>query len=162
MPTDKLKVLLLPDETALATAGYDLAPDPDTGRREVSGPINGAVRRYAAVVERGAAELAPVLSRADWNALADANNGCADLWDHGAISTPPLLMFWANLADSPGIGEKWGIDAADLIRRLQALAPHHGEAILAAIRWAWDHPQAWDHQADEWWTPVFRRKAARE
>ena len=162
MPTDKLKVLLLPDLAPLAVAGCDLAPDPHTGRREVTGQVNGVVRRYAALVERGAAELAAVLTRAEWNAIADANNGCADIWDWAGDGGPqlsPLTLIRANVADSEGLGAKWDIDQRGLVKKLGALAPHHGEAILSAVRWFWDHCADIDHSSFAWWAPAFRKES---
>jgi hypothetical protein len=60
-------------------------------------------------------------------------------------------MVTANLLDSPGIGKKWKVDVNDLVTRLGALTPLHGEAILAAVRWFWGHPDEINHQKDEWW-----------
>lgn len=158
MPTERPRVTLIPDAIASAIAGYDLTPDPESGRREYTAAINGSIRRYAALIERGASELDAVLSREEWNALADANNGCADLYDYieGGPATSPLLMFWANVQDSEGLGAKWGIDQRGLVKKLKALAPHHGEAILAAVRWFWQHCETVDSLKDEWWKPAYR------
>lgn len=83
-------------------------------------------------------------------------NGCADLWDYGGIHTPPTMMIIANLKDSPGIAEKWEIDLPDLIRRLRKMSPAEGEAILAAVRWLWDHCDEIGSSVDEWWKIGFR------
>jgi hypothetical protein len=83
-------------------------------------------------------------------------------YDHfadGGPATSPLLMAWANVQDSEGLGEKWGIDRKELVAKLQSLAPHHGEAILCAVRWFWSNCSTVDHQRDEWWSPEFRRAA---
>jgi hypothetical protein len=158
VPTDKPRVMVTIHDPRLA---------PTVGAEKFDGfSLAGLVSRYAALVERGAADLKAVLSRAEWNAIADANNGCADMWDYpdGVGATSPLLMFWANVHDSPELGAKWEIDAKRLVKKLQGLAPHHGEAILCAVRWFWTHcePGQIDHTKDEWWTPEFRRKATEE
>lgn len=152
MPSDpKLRITGIPDRDALTVLGYDLDEDGQTLC------ITGPQRRLAQLVERAARDIP--LSRAEWNAVADVMNGCADLYDYAESSVPALLMVAANLEDSPGIGEKWSVDAKALLRKLQRLTPTHGEAILAAVRWAWRHVDAWDHAKDEWWTPAFRRQA---
>ena len=159
MPTIKYRTLIPVEPVPLAVAGWDVTPG-DEGRREgVTPAIIGTLNRYAALVERGEFELRAVLARNDWNAIADANNGCYDLYDYGDAQTAPLTLIRANVQDSPGLGEKWGIDAAGLVATLRGLAPHHGEAILAAVRWFWSHCESVDHQRDEWWTPAYRRAA---
>ena len=162
MPTAhrRLALTLTPDTlAAAATLGRDLSPDPDRARGDASMAVTGALAEYAAAIDRAARELDPVLTRAEWNAVADVMNGCADLYDYVGPQMSPLVMVTANLQDTPGIGEKWGIDTADLCRRLAALTPTHGYAILAAVRWFWTHLQI-DHGRDEWWTPAFRRTAS--
>ena len=154
MPTDRDRVTAIPDLEALAVLGYD--PDEDGQSACVRGPA----RRLARLVEAAAADLEAALSRAEWNAVTDVMNGCADLYDYADTGVPALLMVRANLQDSPEVGEKWEIDVADLCRRLEALTPLHGEAILCAVRWAWRHCDAWDHQADDYWRPAFRRAHA--
>jgi hypothetical protein len=153
MPTEKARVMV---------TIHDPQVGPTIGRELNGLSLAGVLGRYADLVERGARDLEAVLERAEWNAIADANNGCADMWDYtdGPPATPPLLMFWANVHDTPGLGEKWGIDQKRLVKKLQGLAPHHGEAILAAVRFFWDHcePGEINHQKDEWWTPEFRRQ----
>lgn len=150
MPTEKTRLTAIPDVEALTAIGYDLDEDGQTLC------VTGPARRLARLVTRAARELDAVLTRPQWNAIADVMNGCADLYDYADTGVPPLLMLRANLQDSPGLGEKWGIDVADLCRQLDALTPTHGEAILCAVRWAWRHCDAWDHTADDWWTPAFR------
>lgn len=152
MPTELRRVMVsIRDESVAPTIGV----------KELNGlSVAGALLRYSQLVERGAAELRPVLSRAEWNAIADANNGCADIHDY--IDGPMLSalgLILANVQDSIGLGEKWSIDAKELCAKLSELAPHHGEAILAAVRWFWEHCEEGqiDHTEDEWWTPNFRR-----
>jgi hypothetical protein len=81
-----------------------------------SGRLNTVCERYLAMV---ADELARLdFSRAEWCAILDANNGV----DLGlGIGTGGAIMIWANVHDSHGLGEKWSVDQAALVRRLQAL-----------------------------------------
>lgn len=155
VPTEQKRLTAIPDLDALAVLGYSTDEDGQTAC------VTGPARRLARLVEQATAELRPVIVRAEWNAIADVMNGCADLYDYADSDVPALLMVRANLADSPEIGEKWGVDVADLCRRLEALTPLHGEAILCAVRWAWRHCDDWDHTRDEWWEPAFRRLKSR-
>lgn len=156
MATTRPRVLVLPDLDALAVLGYSLEEDGNTAC------LVGPARRLARLVEQATAELDSVLERAEWNAIADVCNGRADLYDYAESDIPALLVVRANLRDSPEIGEKLGIDVPALCRRLEALTPLHGEAILCAVRWAWRHCDEWDHTRDEWWTPAFRRLRERQ
>lgn len=156
MPVSKPRITFLPDLDALATLGYDTDEDGQT----LCGV--GPARRLASLVERAARELSAVLTRGEWNAIADVMNGTADLYDYADSDVPALLMLKANLQDSPGIDRKWKIKLPDLLGKLDALTDTHGEAILCAVRWAWRNSQTWDHARDEWWLPAFRRLHARK
>lgn len=151
MPTEQKRLTAIPDADALAVLGYDTTEDGQTAC------VVGPARRLARLVEQATAELAAVLDRAEWNAIADVMNGCADLYDYAGSDVPALLMVRMNLQDSPGLGEKWGVDVPALCRRLEALTPTHGEAILCAVRWAWRNCDEWDHTKDDWWAPAFRK-----
>lgn len=156
MPTKKGRLTFIPDPDALAVLGYSVEEDGAT----LCGV--GPARRLARLVERAARELDAALSRAEWNAIADVMNGCADLYDYADTGVPALLMLRANLQDSPGIDRKWKFRIPDLLAKLDALTETHGEAILCAVRWAWRHVEAWDHSEDEWWQPAFRRAAVKK
>lgn len=155
MPTERRRITVIPDADALAVLGYDLSRD-DT---PISEAVNVTCRTAARLVAAATRELDAALTRGEWNAIADVMNGTADLYDYAGLSTPAILMVTANLQDSPGIDRKWKVDVADLITRLGALAPVHGEAILAAVRWFWAHPDEIDHAKHEWWKAGFRRPA---
>lgn len=153
MPTERKRITLIPDTDALTTLGYSLEEDGDT----LCGV--GPARRLAKLVERASRELNAVLTRREWNAIADVMNGCADLYDYAESDIPALLMVRANLQDSPGIDAKWKIDLAELLRKLESLTETHGEAILCAVRWFWRQcEQQIDYTKAEWWTPKFRRE----
>lgn len=149
MATERKRVTGIPDTESLTILGYSVGEDGQTG------VITGPARRLARLVTAATRELGAVLEHAEWNAIADVMNGSADIYDYADTEVPAIMMIVANLQDSDGIGKKWEIDVADLARRLNALTPLHGEAILCAVRWAWRNCEAWDH-ADEWWTPAYR------
>jgi hypothetical protein len=155
MPTHHSdRVAGVPDLDALIVLGYSREEDGQTG------VIRGPTRRLARLIEQASRDIH--FSRAEWNAVADVMNGCADLYDYADSDVPAGIMVRANLEDSPGLGEKWGIDVKKLLAKIVKLSPTHHEAILCAVRWAWRNVDAWDHSKDEWWTPAFRRKSTKQ
>jgi hypothetical protein len=85
----------------------------------------------------------PKFTRNEWCAIMDANNG-------GPFpeSEPETIksMFWANVEDSRGIGEKWSVDAASIVARLQQLTPVESIVIGEAARFFWDNC----HRETDW------------
>lgn len=156
MPTERKRITLIPDHDALAVLGRTVEGDGATMA------VNGALAEYAFIVERAARDLDAVLTRPEWNAIADVMNGCADLYDYGGPQMSPLLMVTANLQDTPGLAKKWKIDVPDLCRRLSALTTAHGYAILAAVRWFWSQGDGINHLKDEWWAVKFRHATKKE
>lgn len=137
---------------------------PTIGASELNGlTLASVLKRYAALVELGTRDAARVLTRGEWNAVADANNGALELYEYvdGPDRLSPLLVIWSNVQDSDGLGAKWGINQTALVKKLRDLRPHCGEAIMVAVRWFWAHLQI-DHTKDAWWEPEFRRKWAAE
>ena len=107
------------------------------GPTEVTG-LSGRIAAICSRYERIVRDLVPELSVGEWLAIMDANNGGSDVWhgaehDSGAHGT----MIWANIADSPGIGEKWDIDAKALVRRLQKLSAAELFAIDEVVARYW-------------------------
>ena len=154
MPTKKPRVMI---------TVHDPMTAPTIGVDKLAGvSADAAIRRYTAFVEQGARELERLLTRDEWNAIADANNGSADMLDYTEGGVSPLLMIWANVADTPGLGERWHVDVPELVAKLRAMSPHHGAALHAAVKWFWSHTQPGqiDHAYDEWWQPAFRQNAA--
>lgn len=156
MSTDQRKrASIVPDQTALAV----LAATPDTDG------INGSLRRFAALVAAAARDLEAVLSRPEWNYLAAALNGCADLWAWTDAPVPALTLIAAEAWDAHRLnreGDQWfgGKKKADeavaeLCRKLKALTPAHGEAVRRF--WA---DTGIDHAQEEWWTLAHRLRAA--
>lgn len=92
------------DET-LATLNAGL-----TEGESFSGRIEAIVARYDRIVK----ECSPELTLGEWCAICDANNGTI-LHD-----LPQTVTFmWANVADSEGLGEKWGIDQTKLVAKMR-------------------------------------------
>lgn len=92
-----------------------------TGKGELSSRIAACLARYAKM----SASLMPVFTRDQWCAIFEANNG-TDVFGGDGISG---TMIWANVADSPGLGEKWSIDQDQLVAEMRALS----EAELLAV-----------------------------
>lgn len=124
-----------------------------------------ALSAWVNQLARATHEAAQVLTRAEWNYLADACNGL--MVDPG-VSNPDVFL-WAEASDAHKLnrlGDKWfpagkKADAAvaSLVTRLQQLTYAHAWAVIAAIQWFWDHCAAdVDHQRDEWWSLPFRRR----
>lgn len=149
---------IYPDPSVLAVLGIDLG--------EGSAPqTHAALQAWADAVESAAGRLD--LSRGEWNYLADALNGCFDLWQETAVRGATLL--WAEADDAHRLnrlGDKWldeaGGKAADkaaasLVGKLRGMDEASAWAVLAAVRHFWRHHETIDIEADEWWTPAFRR-----
>lgn len=79
----------------------------------LSSRLNAIIARYGCIVR----DSMPAMSRNQWCAIMDANNGTDLLADR---ITP--MIVWANVHDTPGLGEKWGIDQAALVSDLQQLS----------------------------------------
>lgn len=77
----------------------------------------------------------PQFTRPEWCAILDANNG-------GPFpgSDPESIQscFWANVEDSIGLDEKWSVDSADIVRRMQELSPAETIAMAEISRYFWD------------------------
>jgi hypothetical protein len=99
-----------PIEAALSAIGEDYTENK-------SGRLNTVCERYMAMVadEFGRLEL----SRAEWCAVLDANNGVSVSYGEPAGITATGI--WANVHDSPGLGEKWKIDQTSLVQKLQRM-----------------------------------------
>lgn len=99
----------------------------------LSGRISGVILRYKELCARHL----PQLTRNEWCAICDANNGCGDIMDEH----PDLIvgMQWANVADSPGLGAKWGINQAALVTRMRKWTYAETVAAFEAVRTFWLH-----------------------
>jgi hypothetical protein len=100
-------------------------------RESRSGRIATIAERYMAMV---ADELDRLdLTRAEWLAILDANNGVA-IYVGDSL---PASMIWANVADTRGLGAKWGVDQDALVKRLRALPRSTLIAIVEACDRFW-------------------------
>jgi hypothetical protein len=93
----------------------------------VSGAINTAIDRYQEIVRRHM----PTLAWRQWCAIFDALNGCWML-----ESWSPRYAY-ADVADTSGLGEKWQIDQAALVQRLQAMDYAACVAVVDAAERFW-------------------------
>lgn len=84
--------------------------------------------RYYEALERALATVE--LSEAEASALCDANNGT--IWDSWSVS-----LLWANVADTPGLGEKWGCDTNALIAKIRDWNHFQAQAVVDAIERFW-------------------------
>lgn len=84
--------------------------------------------RYYEVLARSLATVQ--LSKAEASALCDANNGTA--WDNWSIS-----LLWANVADCPGLDEKWGVNVDALIAKIRSWSYPQCLAVVDAIERFW-------------------------
>lgn len=70
------------------------------------------------------------LTASEASAICDANNGT--FWDRFSYK-----MIWANVADSAGLGEKWGVDQAALVKKMMAWDHSQCLAVIDAVERFW-------------------------
>ena len=118
-------------------------------------------------------------SRAEWNLIADANNGCSPMFSMlGVDPRHAPMMLLANVEDDirlNGSDQKWLADnpreaakaGKALVAKLAALDELERWAVLLAVQYFWEDArprdqggQRIDHTRDEWWTLAHRRKNA--
>lgn len=104
---------------------------PDGNR---SGRLNMVAYRYLDMVADALrAEPLASLSQAEWCAIAEANS--PEIEPGGGPSG-----LWATLADSPGVGAKWGVDAHELAQRLSVASQRDLWAVAEVIDRVWSRP----------------------
>ncbi len=116
MPSNKRNVYLTDNSLSLL-AGCD----------SFSGRLNTIIGRYSRIV----ADSMPTFTRGEWCAIFDANNGTLYLDDSS------ITMAWANVADLPGLDEKWGIDSAALVAKMRRLTTAQAIAVVEANERFW-------------------------
>jgi hypothetical protein len=90
-----------------------------------SGRLNTVCERYLVMVR---CELSRInFTHGEWCAILDANNGVELSTGVGEINA---TMLWANVADSIGLGAKWGINQDDLVRRMRGLSKSAAVTVL--------------------------------
>lgn len=87
---------------ALALAGYESSR---------SARVNQVAAEWLAMV----ADLCPALTEDEWMATIDA---LLSTWIDDEMT---LKYAWADIDETEGLGEKWGIDQAALVARIKAL-----------------------------------------
>jgi len=108
-----------------------LAALEDTPGQSRSGRTNWIAEAYRAIVAR---ELRGIeWTRAEWCAVMDALNGA----QIEVLSEASWSMAWANVADSPELGPKWGVDVPGLAARYRALSAAGRLAVYEAAARFW-------------------------
>jgi hypothetical protein len=79
----------------------------------LSGRINSMLIRYEGI----RADACPTLTEAEWSAIVDVLNGTWLMAEH--TDADPARHLWAEMADSPEMAEKWGIDIEELVITLR-------------------------------------------
>jgi hypothetical protein len=100
-----------------------------------SGRITGICDRYLRMVADQLNNLN--LTDREWCAICDANNG-GNIHDDIMPGLP--TMIWANIADTPGLGEKWGVDQHELICKIRDAGTSGQCAIMEVVDrfwWRW-------------------------
>lgn len=127
MSTQKLSISIDPS----VVEEIDARVDPDSLRGERSTVISRDLERYYAALKDARRRLRDTLSPAELSAVLDNCNGV--LW-----TADTLQLLWANVQDgiAEGLAEKWEIDGATLVTKLQALSYAESCALIdAAERW---------------------------
>lgn len=101
---------------------------PDNPSTSKAGRINSIIQRYGAITR----EAMPEFSEHEWCAICDANNG-AILDD----MPQTVAYIWANVHDTPGLGDKWGIDQDALVKKLHKLTIAEKCAVAEVITAFW-------------------------
>lgn len=114
------------------------ATAPKNADFSLSGRINSIAERYGEIVGREC----PTFTESEWCAICDANNGT--ILDDLPQTTAHM---WANVADSPGIGEKWGIDAARLVSKMRKLRYVETVAVAEIVQRFWSDCSRGDNAA---------------
>jgi hypothetical protein len=157
---------------SLRVLGYEPDGDPNAGVEPAGATqVSAAIARYADAVDRAGRELARLLTRPEWNMIADLLNGCADLWDYTETPMDPMYLILAQIEDGQrldGAGDKWLGDelkrgsgdkkTGELMAKLRGLTQIHGDAILAAARYFWTNHETIDFREHPWWSVEYRTR----
>lgn len=81
----------------------------------------------------------PAFSVSEWSAICDALHGTRLVAEH--TDADPARHLWAELADSPELASKWGIDQAALVERLRGLTYAQRCAVVEVANRFWRAPQ---------------------
>jgi hypothetical protein len=104
-----------------------------TGERDRSAVASRMMERYAEVCRRHL----PELLRAEFDLLRDSLNG---FMPEPAAAVGWLAMGVRDSIEMDGLADKWGVDGADLLARLEALDYAGCLAVLDAVERAQSSP----------------------
>lgn len=110
------------------------------------GPTDTLTQRITAIAvryEAFVAENMPTLSRQEWLAIMDANNGGSDWFAESHLLT---FRIWANVEDCLELDEKWGIDRSSLVDRIREMSASELLAVDEAISRFWKRTE---HDSEE-------------
>lgn len=89
--------------------------------------INTVCDRYESMYY----EMIPSLTMSEWLCLCDLLNGTATFEKNTA------RMVWAEVADAPEYGAKWGVDTEPLANTLRALSDAERFAVCEVVERVW-------------------------
>lgn len=101
----------------------------------LSGRINSMLIRYDGIRR----EACPALSVAEWCAVCDVLNGAYVAAEH--TDSDPARYIWAEMADSPEMGDKWDIDHPVLVERLRGMSFAERCAVMEVATRFWRSPR---------------------
>lgn len=104
----------------------------------LSPSVVALIQRYRSIT----ADACPEFTEQEWSAICDVLNGCG-VWLSDVGRTEPAQHIWAELLDSgpDGIAEKWGVNLADLAKRIRALPLAGKVAVWDVAAKFWADPQ---------------------
>lgn len=118
--------MYMPDD-ALAALARRGASSTD-GLRSMSGGIATAIVRYHAIMARER----PRFASQEWCAICDALNGVWLRDDAAGASS-----IWAEVADTRGLGQKWGVDQDWLATRLRTMSYARRCSVVDVVEQFW-------------------------
>lgn len=96
----------------------------------------------------------PELTTGEWCVICDALDGVY-LWDEFA-DWSSIGQFLDEIEDLPGLGEKWGVDQEELVKKTREMSTVERAAVINVVRrfWVLDEP-------DETYSDGLKRAGAR-
>ncbi len=98
------------------------------GRHSANDVARRDLERYYEVVRRAL----PTFGRQEALAILDATNGTA-------FDATTVTLVWADVDETEGLGEKWGVDHAALVARLRGLSYAECVALVDACERFWSY-----------------------
>ena len=126
-----------------------------------------AVCCWTYAIELATRRVETLLSREEWNYLADVNSGMASMTMAAngleSVQIQPTLL-WANAQESAAErAHEWFTKdtegrVSDLVAKLRKMSFVESWAVTLAIQWFWEHHDVVDHLHDRWWSIAHRRE----